>query len=627
MRPLAALLSLALALGLTVVADDAWSRAGGGEGYSSGGSGGSSSSSGSGGSWSSSSRSSRSSGTSSRKRSLPPHVRARDRGGEAWVFYVALIVLLLVKPALWIVELREHRANLRRAAERRSRLAAEIGRRIRQRDPAFDLEDFRRRASEGFLRLQDAWSRQSLSEVRSFLSDGIYERFSLQIAEQQERGVRNAMDEVEIRAVAAVALESDDRFDVLHLCFEASSRDREVQLEDGGPVSGTEVSGPFTEYWSFLRQRSAKTPEGEGLLESRCPDCGAPVDPARSVSCGSCGSALRSGDRDWVLCEITQACEWSTVPRQIPGLAELQACDPSLSRQHLEDRASVIFWRLLAASRADSLAELGKLVAEGAPPPASLGYESDAAVGGVWLRGLETSDGWERAVLLVKWSARFGSRAERPSPRQTVLLLGRREGVRDDLGAALTSAHCSGCGAPLDPGRGPACEHCGRVQNDGRAGWVLLEWAALSSPRGAELLRPLRPPVRAEKTGARTLGPDPIDLPVTSALLSWAVAMAACDDETGPRELALLGRLARRAGFAEEAIAELLTRAEAGSLDPEPPLDEAEVRQWLLVLARVAAANGRPRPAECRLLERLARRAGLAEFDARAALWKAWRRA
>lgn len=58
---------------------------------------------------------------------------------------------------------------------------------------------------------------------------------------------------------------------------------------------------------------------------------------------------MNSGQYDWVLAEITQDEEWIVPPAQhsVPGWEELQRQDPSLNFQHIEDRASVIFWRSL----------------------------------------------------------------------------------------------------------------------------------------------------------------------------------------------------------------------------------------------------------------------------------------
>ena len=95
----------------------------------------------------------------------------------------------------------------------------------------------------------------------------------------------------------------------------------------------------------------------------RCPNCGAEVEINQTAKCTSCDSLLRSGQHDWVLCEITQACEWKVAEeREIPGVAAYREDhDPGFNFQHLEDRASVVFWRRAMADRTGDAASLAKM--------------------------------------------------------------------------------------------------------------------------------------------------------------------------------------------------------------------------------------------------------------------------
>ncbi len=49
--------------------------------------------------------------------------------------------------------------------------------------------------------IQDAWGQQNLTPIRALISDGIFERFSLQILEQRDLGYRDQMEQIEIRSI------------------------------------------------------------------------------------------------------------------------------------------------------------------------------------------------------------------------------------------------------------------------------------------------------------------------------------------------------------------------------------------------------------------------------------------
>jgi hypothetical protein len=99
-----------------------------------------------------------------------------------------------------------------------------------------------------------------------------------------------------------------------------------------------------------------------GLIEGNCPNCGAGVAINQNVNCPHCKAMLKNGEYDWVLTEITQATEFQRhQQRDVPGLAALQARDHNAIAADLEDRASVMFWRLNLADRDGSIDPIRKI--------------------------------------------------------------------------------------------------------------------------------------------------------------------------------------------------------------------------------------------------------------------------
>ncbi len=94
--------------------------------------------------------------------------------------------------------------------------------------------------------------------VRAFISDGIFERFSLQLAMQQAEGIRNIMEDVQVDSIELAAATATSQFDTLHLRIRASATDYQVYTETDREVPGTRRAEDFVEYWSFHRRHGAR---------------------------------------------------------------------------------------------------------------------------------------------------------------------------------------------------------------------------------------------------------------------------------------------------------------------------------------------------------------------------------
>lgn len=457
--------------------------------------------------------------------------------------------------------------------------------RIRQRDPGFDETAFLQRCREAFPVIQQAWSNQDMTPARRFVSDGVFERFQLQLAMQQQLLIRNVMEQVVVETARVAGVHADAHFDTLHVAITATAVDTTADLRSGRRVAGAPEPARFTEVWSFLRRPGARTLARPGLLEGFCPNCGAPLAVADAVQCPSCQAVINSGEYDWVLAEISQAEAWQPHGSWlVPGLDELRRRDPAFNTQHIEDRASVIFWRLraaecFAADRYLRKVSLPAFLKEHAAvfqpqPDGQHGFHADAAVGSVELTAVEAAanaDGLDRLFVHIRWSGRRETAAlpalmpparEQCRPFSQDFVLVRRAGVTSVAAHALSSAHCPGCGAPETPTTDGACAYCGAVQNDGSTGWVL---SAIQPHRQSAL--PARPPAPS--------GLPPTDSPLppgeltpfaqadAERLLQASAAVMLADGTIDAREQAALTRMAARRGVTAERLQQLVGQVQA----------------------------------------------------------------
>ena len=509
---------------------------------------------------------------------------------------------------------------------------------LRQSDPAFNLQAFYGRVNTAFLKIQDAWCAQNLQTIRPFISDGTHERFGLQFTEQKLDFVRDRMKNIAVQEVQMVQLINDNVFDSATVRITASAVDQTLSTQTGAVVSGSGDAEVFTEYWTFLRRRGAKTPNGAGLIEGNCPNCGAAIELNAAAQCQSCHALLRSGQYDWVLAEITQDSQWEPeTSRDTPGVPELQTRDPNFTLAGLEDRVSVIFWRKVMADRLGKVAPLQTV----SDPAFVQRYEpllaaqtngvrafwGDCAVGAVQTMGIITGSPMDKALVEVRWSSRryqidaSGKAQKTPQSNmaQHLMVLERKAGVKTDPDKGISSAHCPNCGAPISDDTANACSFCGTVLNDGSNSWVLLDMLPEVGQAAQDLLLELAQknamitdPAQTRQQVAAMLNIAP---PPPSGLLAWMVKCVVDNGNIDGGEERMLRHTADRRGVTDEQLHRMMDSAKRGELQITEPKTPDEIHRWLGAMVAAAVADGEITPTEQQLISTVGQKYGLSAYD------------
>jgi predicted lipid-binding transport protein (Tim44 family) len=558
-------------------------RAGGGGGYSSGGG---SSSSGS---------SSYSSGGGS------------SSGSGTFGFFDGVLLITMIGFAIWISR-QKRMADAARIAQNKA-ISKRAAATLSESDPGFDLNRFLRRVSRAFLGIQDAWSDQDLTTVRSFLSDGLHERFMIQIREQQALGYRNLMSGVEVLEARVLEANRSAHFETVAVEIKARATDYRVDRETGKELAGTRRLETFREVWEFLRASGATTADSGGLFEGRCPNCAAPVAPERAWQCSSCASELSTAPPDWVLVEITQRSEWSdSSVEEIEGFEAFVDRDPGLTVQQIEDRASVLFWRIMDAERTGSTEGLQstsrpEFLTTHRPRFTSQAhtYVGDCSVGSVELRSLVAGSEWDRALVEVRWAGspfeRLATGAARELNQRELhrshLILARRTGSQSQIGRCVTSAHCESCGAPDMGTNDASCAFCGALLNDGRD-WLIERFVEHGDAAVARFLQAARSEGVPNESSAR-VGLPPLEAaePAGLELFAWCLLLVYADAEVERSERERLVSWAETLGISASTSRQMMRAAQFGRLEVRSPKGPVEARRWLASLEAMARADGR----------------------------------
>ena len=500
---------------------------------------------------------------------------------------------------------------------------------IKQRDPAFTQEAFLNRCHDLLPGVQDAWSKQDMSPVRHFISDGVFDRFALQLEMQKGCGIRNEMRDVRVLGSRLVGSASDRFFDTLHVAITAEAVDTLISLEGGSLLQGENAPEEFTEIWTFLRRPGAQTLARPGLLEGYCPNCGNKLQLSTSITCESCQALINSGEYDWVLSEITQQEAWSVpVVEQTQGVAELQQTDLGFNPQAIEDRVSALFWHHRAAEFFGSddflnAVALPAFIAQERKSwrPDEKGrhlFYADAAVGSVDLAEVipgGEADGMDRVRVQVQWS---GHRELKQVPGfikpewelSTLMVqeyvLVRKRGVQSVQAAALTSLHCPGCGAPQIAKQDGTCRYCGMLQNDGSTSWVLESVAPFSGfSRAAAQIAEVAP-----------IAGVLLSQQERESLIQCMVAVMLADGVIDPREEKQLTEMAARQNMPAERLKELISQTQNDSEARLPQVEDWEKRNaFFKALVQMCLADGNVSSSERQVLRALAVHMGYSDVD------------
>ena len=233
--------------------------------------------------------------------------------------------------------------------KRRNKTPGRINFKVR--NPEFNSTKFYTKVEKSFKEIQEAWEKQDLSEVRRYISDGVYQRFNVQFNMMKELDQKNIISQLNVLDLSIDRYEEDGDFDIIHVGILASINDsykskKYPYLNQGGYEK-------FIEYWSFIRKKGSE--EYDLYESSNCPKCGAALakDGGEVSKCEQCGVYTNRGEYDWVLSEITQIDDYiseSSKSKLVKSdLENLIKSNDDFSVQLLEDKASNGFLQILTA--------------------------------------------------------------------------------------------------------------------------------------------------------------------------------------------------------------------------------------------------------------------------------------
>lgn len=336
-----------------------------------------------------------------------------------------------------------------------------------------------------FFAIQKAWQNKDLSQVRKWLSDGMYQKLSIQQKMMARLDQRNILENISLNAIKPKNIYTDGRYQVAEIAFSFTMDDSFIS--DKYPVFNESAKADTdTEYWIFVKSINDK--HADLYNNNNCPNCGAPIEIqiGEICRCSNCNTLLNSASYDWVLSEIVQKESYSANSiYKNDQLQTLMVQDKFFSVQRMEDIASNIFMQTMDAISGGNENRIHRFASESTLKQIAAikskmgGYAFDRLfVNNVTLTQFESAGDYMKFLFKLTAIYRRVSIDERirfiddqfKKEKFSMVLVRRKAGPKDEQ---AYSFECSSCGAPFDDTTSDRCTYCDAPVVDPKRNWVL----------------------------------------------------------------------------------------------------------------------------------------------------------
>lgn len=181
---------------------------------------------------------------------------------------------------------------------------------VYKKDPTFSIQMMEDKASNAFLQILTARTKNKAEIARRFVSDAYYNKLSTEV--KQETG--KAFVRLYLNHVDLINGYAKDNMD--HLVFNIKYTKQQLKV-DGG--KGTLLdSAPFSINRVMVMTRATNAAPAKGHLYAHsCPNCAGPIEDTIDTKCSYCGEALNSPNFEWIVDNVYDSQEYNMVKSQL----------------------------------------------------------------------------------------------------------------------------------------------------------------------------------------------------------------------------------------------------------------------------------------------------------------------
>lgn len=485
-------------------------------------------------------------------------------------------------------------------------------------NPDFNKENFKQKVRTAFTQIQNAWMFQDLSNVRKWISDGVYQRFNTQFIMMKEIDQLNEISDINIQQIFIDEVETDGVYDIVHVgiqysMYDAFTSKKYNQLNDGGPLRAMD-------YWSFIKKSGVK--EKDLYHTTNCPNCGGnlPADGGEIAKCPYCSTITYLGDYDWILAEITQPDDYHNANSKYEKqgkfskkIREQIGEKQDFSLQLLEDKASNGYMQMMTALVMKKPEITRRFVSDKlyAKIEQRIQSESKFVFNRLYLNHVTSFDYFrennkDNIVVALKCSAQKIKNTDSSSPQfdrsifsnNEVLIMSRDVDAGKPQGS-LYAHSCPNCGAPVKDTIELNCTYCQAQLNSTKYEWIISDW--MSADEYAQFKKSGNAAFAIDKNI------DDLDdlFNVRDYALNNVLMMIAADGRITNQEIKYVNTLAKKWNYDLTKIQGFLSLAQNNKLVVRMPQDAKQKQKIISMMEKAAVLDNDISTEEKQLLEQV----------------------
>ncbi len=483
----------------------------------------------------------------------------------------------------------------------------------KDRAKSFNEKTFLSKAERLFILLQDAWSEKDLTDVRPFLSDGIWQELTTQFCMMNALHQTNRYSNSKVIRTFIDSVESDDNFDTITVGIEAT-RHHYFKCEFDSSFDSNS-SEHFVEFWSFIRKRDAS--EINLYSTFSCPNCSTPLNASlgEQAICPQCSTLINGGDYDWVVSKMAQADDFTheIVLEKQEHLhdkrANLEERYPYFSVQKIEDIARNAFMQILISNALNEPERIRRFLSDSLfEKKYQYGNSNSSLINqlnmnSVSLLAATIIEGVQYLYVGITYS---GQRVRINANNRLIHIDGavhaQREVMRLEHRGEGTSQgklymhSCSSCGNNFYDSLNINCSNCGAVFNDNQNEWIV-----------SDILTPAeyRKQLMSESTFDFAIDTEVLDglLSVKDYVISNIIATIACDGDIDDNEIIYLKKIAKQLHYSKADQENIIKMAHSSNSTIRMPENMQQREKIYQLMKKAAKADNKVVAEEKELLK------------------------
>lgn len=348
-----------------------------------------------------------------------------------------------------------------------------------------------------FFEMQNAWQNQDLSSVRKWMSDGLYQKLSVQLKMMEKLAQHNKMDNIRIQNISVANIFSYNDYQITDIQIDFMLNDT-FYSDKFKSMNESYDNDYATEYYSFIKKGNKIETDSNLYSGNNCPNCGAQlaINLGDICRCPNCKTLTNNPEYDWVLCEITQGENYNDESQlnYDEHMKELTKFDDDFNIQTLEDIASNVTMQILDVLTGGKTIKLERFAHKNLNDSILTLKEKsfkNVVFDRLYLNEVTTqnySETDDNKLEVDFYVEACGKRVYLENDKlKTIdndfttfrIYLSLLKNIQTNVSTAkdvVYSYECSNCGAPYDDSTHDTCNYCETVVVDESKNWILSKF-------------------------------------------------------------------------------------------------------------------------------------------------------